>query len=120
MYFSQQDIETMIDYQQLMHSCSRQEFEEAVLEMVENPSEINNALTYFKTGTTKERNRISWLLHHVSDTDASVLQPYHGYFINYGRQSKNDAEKRFISRLFANHGLPHGSELQGQLLDAGF
>lgn len=110
----------MIDYPSLMQSCSRQEFDEAVLILLENPEEINKALKFFESGSTKERNRIAWLLHHLSDLDASVLVPHHQFFIAHAQHSTNDAEKRFISRLFANHGLPNGEVLQGQLLDLVF
>ncbi len=110
----------MPDYQDLMRYPNRQTYEEAVVHILEYPDEIEILWKYFTSGTVKERNRSAWLLHHLSDTRAEILKPWHPRLLAHTAVAKTDAEKRFISRLFSMHGLPNGEKLQSQLLEITF
>jgi hypothetical protein len=110
----------MPDYDELMRNPNRITYEDAALYIQEYPEDIEILFGYFTTGSIKDRNRSAWLMHHVSDLNPAVFKPWQGRLIDYAPKAKTDAEKRFIMRLFAKHGLPDGEALQGRLLQLAF
>ena len=110
----------MSDYEELMRYPNRQSYEEAVLYLLEFPEEIEILWNYFTKGSTKERNRSAWLLHHISDANPKLFESFHLRLLNHAAMAKTDAEKRFIARLFAKHGLPKDETTKGLLLNQTF
>jgi hypothetical protein len=110
----------MPNYPDLMQNPSRQAYEDAVLSVLESPEELKILFNYFTTGSTTDRNRSAWLLHHISDGNPNLFVPHHAMLLAHAKHAKTDAEKRFIARLFAKHGLPNGEKLHGLLLKQAF
>ncbi len=110
----------MPDYEDLMRNPNRHTYEDAVLSALESPEELKILFGYFTTGSTTDRNRSAWLLHHISDANPNVFVPHHAMLLTHAPKAKTDAEKRFIARLFAKYGLPKDEELQGLLLKQAF
>ena len=110
----------MPDYKDLMQNPNRQTYEEAVQYVLEYPEDLETLFGYFKTGSVKDRNRSAWLLHHISDANPALFAPHHNMLLQYSAKAKTDAEKRFIARLFAKHGLPKAEREKGLLLNQAF
>ncbi len=103
-----------------MQNPSRHTYEDAVLSVLESPEELEILFGYFTKGNTTDRNRSAWLLHHISDGNPNAFVPHHAMLLAHAPNAKTDAEKRFIARLFAKHGVPNGEKLQGLLLKQAF
>ena len=110
----------MPDYAHLMNQPDREEYLDAALYIQEYPEDIEILFGYFTSGSIKDRNRSAWLMHHVGDLNPVVFKSWHNRLLDYAPKAKTDAEKRFIMRLFAKHGLPDGEALQGRLLKLAF
>ena len=111
----------MPDYAHLMtNRASRKEYEEAVLYLMEFPEDMEILWTYFITGKKTDRTRSAWIYQQLSDAAPALFKPWQHRFLAHAKTAKTDAEKRFISRLFSMHGLPHGEKLQSELLEITF
>lgn len=110
----------MLDLHYIMQRPSKEDFLAAAHYLTQNTDELVGVFTFFTSGTTKERNRSAWLLHQVSDADATVFYDWHKNILAHAPQAKTDAEKRFTTRLFGLHGLPADEDLQGKLLQQTF
>jgi len=68
-------------------------------------------------GTERERTRACWILHHIGDRKAKLLNVFVPRMIEQLDHSTTDAEVRFILRYFATQELPERESDKGLLLD---